>query len=106
MDYEATPHHNRHRNVSGRADVLDDKTFMLMMTPKSRITGIVSELERLLANRQALVHRLETLDPPEQEGIAVTRAELATRLGQLIARQTTLLDELAALRPPANRTGS
>ena len=104
MGYATPQHHNRAANESRRVRAVDAETYLMMMVPRSRISGIVSELEHLLVNRQSLVMRLETLDPLEVESIALSRAELATRLRRLTVRQAALLDELAFLRPPAGRT--
>ena len=103
----ATPqHHNRAANESRRVRAVDAEMYLMMMAPRSRISGIVSELEHLLVNRQSLVLRLEALDPLEVKNIALARAEITTRLRRLTARQAALLDELAFLRPPASPPAS
>jgi hypothetical protein len=84
---------------------------MLTMTADARIAGIVAELARLLADRQTLVHRLDAVTstcPEQRPGRcpgqdATAHRELAAQLGQVIAHQTRLLDELTALYPPAGR---
>ena len=76
---------------------------MLIMAPHTRVTGIVGELERVLVDRQALVHQLQSLAPERLGGFTSARATLSAQLVQLITRQRLLLDELAAIQPPAGR---
>lgn len=78
-----------------------NETDMLMMAPKTQTADIVAELERLLLDRQALVHRLEALSPQERKTRTAARAEIYDALERIVARQTLLLEELAVLHPPA-----
>ena len=60
------------------------------------------ELELLVAEREELLHRLESL-PQGGGGDQVDLARLASEVERLAAGVTLLLDELEALVPPAGR---
>ena len=80
---------------------------MSTMTTQTRIAGIVAELERLLVDRQTLVHSVEALSASGHnrawENTAPSRGALSEQLERIIAQQTRLLDELTVLHPPAGR---
>lgn len=80
---------------------------MLTLQPRTRVAGIVAELEQLFVDRQTLVHRLEGLTPcrggPEGRHALSSRGVLSLELERIVAQQTRLLGELAVLHPPSGR---